>query len=61
MGTGDGYVLALDEGTTSARALVFDRGGVVRGVSRCSFPQIYPVSKQARIFDIFLRLVIKYK
>ncbi|MFH2110683.1 MAG: glycerol kinase GlpK [Candidatus Bathyarchaeota archaeon] len=38
----DGYVLALDEGTTSARALVFDRGGIVRGVGRCAFPQIYP-------------------
>jgi glycerol kinase len=42
MRSDEGYVLALDEGTTSARALVFDRGGIVRGISRCSFPQLYP-------------------
>ena len=36
------YILALDEGTTSARAILFDKaGGIVDMVQR-EFPQIYP-------------------
>ena len=36
------YILALDEGTTSARAILFDNiGGIVDMVQR-EFPQIYP-------------------
>ena len=36
------YVLALDSGTTSARAIVFDRDGAVRAVAQKEFAQIYP-------------------
>ena len=36
------YVLALDEGTTSARAVVFDAKGKVVSVSQREFAQIYP-------------------
>ncbi len=35
-------VLALDSGTTSARAIVFDRGGAVRAVAQKEFAQLYP-------------------
>ena len=37
------FVLALDQGTTSSRALVFDHGGAVRGMAQREFRQIYPV------------------
>ena len=36
------YVLALDQGTTSSRALLFDREGVVRAVAQQEFDQIFP-------------------
>ncbi len=36
------FVLALDEGTTSARAIVFDRESNVLGVGQYEFPQYYP-------------------
>ena len=36
------YVLALDQGTTSSRAIVFDRGGAIRSVAQKEFPQIFP-------------------
>jgi len=36
------YVLALDQGTTSSRALVFDERGRVRSVAQQEFTQIYP-------------------
>ncbi len=36
------YVLALDQGTTSSRAIVFDRRGGVRTVARKEFRQIFP-------------------
>jgi glycerol kinase len=41
---GDGlqYVLALDQGTTSSRAIVFDREGSVRAVAQREFDQIFP-------------------
>ena len=37
------FVLALDQGTTSSRALVVDHGGAVRGMAQREFRQIYPV------------------
>ena len=37
-----GYLLALDQGTTSSRAMVFDDRGLVRGVSQQEFAQHYP-------------------
>lgn len=36
------YVLALDQGTTSSRAMVFDRSGAVISVAHTEFPQLYP-------------------
>lgn len=35
------YILALDQGTTSSRALLFDRKAQVKGIAQQSFPQIY--------------------
>ncbi len=36
------YVLALDQGTTSSRAIVFDRSGRAVSVAQQEFPQIFP-------------------
>lgn len=36
------YVLALDQGTTSSRALLFDKEGAVRAVAQQEFEQIFP-------------------
>jgi glycerol kinase len=36
------YVLALDQGTTSSRALLFDREGTVCAVAQREFDQIFP-------------------
>lgn len=36
------YILSLDEGTTSARAILFDKSGVPVSVSQREFTQIYP-------------------
>lgn len=35
-------VLALDQGTTSSRAIVFDQSGRVRAISQGEFPQLLP-------------------
>ena len=35
------YILALDQGTTSSRALVFNRSGEIKGFSQEEFPQIF--------------------
>jgi glycerol kinase len=37
-----GYVLALDQGTTSSRSIVFDDAGHAVGSAQQEFPQIYP-------------------
>src|SRR6202044_955040 len=36
------YILALDQGTTSSRALLFDERGAVRSVAQREFTQIFP-------------------
>ncbi|MGD8626982.1 MAG: glycerol kinase GlpK, partial [Anaerolineae bacterium] len=36
------YILALDQGTTSSRAIVFDHGGRIVTTAQQEFPQIYP-------------------
>ncbi len=36
------YILALDQGTTSSRAIVFDEGGAIRGLDQREFPQHFP-------------------
>jgi glycerol kinase len=38
----DGYILALDQGTTSSRAILFDHGGQVVSVAQKEFTQIFP-------------------
>lgn len=35
-------IIALDQGTTSSRAIAFDRGGSVLGIEQCAFPQHFP-------------------
>ncbi len=36
------YVLSLDQGTTSSRAIVFDQAGRIVATAQQEFPQIYP-------------------
>ena len=36
------YVMALDEGTSSVRCILFDRAGNIKSMSQRSFRQIYP-------------------
>ncbi|MBP6212615.1 MAG: glycerol kinase, partial [Pyrinomonadaceae bacterium] len=38
------YILALDQGTTSSRAIVFDHGGNAISVGQREYTQIYPQS-----------------
>jgi glycerol kinase len=37
-----GFVLALDQGTTSSRAIVFDRAGMIVSMAQQEFPQLFP-------------------
>ena len=36
------YIMALDQGTTSSRAIIFDQNGLIKGVTNREFTQIYP-------------------
>src|SRR5216684_171966 len=36
------FILALDQGTTSSRAIVFEHGGAIRGTAQKEFQQIFP-------------------
>jgi glycerol kinase len=36
------FVLALDQGTTSSRAILFDRNGQIHGIAQQEFGQIFP-------------------
>ena len=36
------YILSLDQGTTSSRAILFDHAGSIVGVAQKEFPQIFP-------------------
>jgi len=36
------HILAIDEGTTSARAIILDHEGVLRGAGQFSFSQVHP-------------------
>lgn len=38
------YILALDQGTTSSRAILFDHAGQLRGIAQQEFRQIFPHS-----------------
>ena len=36
------YMISLDQGTTSSRAILFDKTGEIIGVDQKEFTQIYP-------------------
>ncbi len=36
------YILALDQGTTSSRAIIFERSGTIRAIARKELAQIFP-------------------
>ena len=36
------FILSLDQGTTSSRAIVFDQEGNIRSMAQHEFPQIFP-------------------
>src|SRR5678816_1750787 len=36
------YILALDQGTTSSRAIIFDHNAAIVAVGQREFPQIFP-------------------
>ena len=36
------YILALDQGTTSSRAILFDHDGRIKATAQQEFRQIYP-------------------
>src|SRR5690348_2409704 len=38
------FILALDQGTTSSRAIVFDQAGGIRAVAQKEFRQIFPLA-----------------
>src|SRR5947207_13727869 len=38
------FILALDQGTTSSRAIIFDEAGAIRGAAQKEFRQIFPRS-----------------
>lgn len=40
----DQYILSLDQGTSSSRAIVFDHNGTIRAVAQHEFEQIFPRS-----------------
>ncbi len=40
--SGKRYVLSLDQGTTSSRAILFDHAGAIVSLAQQEFPQIYP-------------------
>ncbi len=36
------YILAIDQGTTSSRAIIFDHLGKIKGMAQKEFTQIFP-------------------
>ncbi|MFA6739506.1 MAG: FGGY family carbohydrate kinase, partial [Bacilli bacterium] len=36
------YILSIDQGTTSTRAILFDRKGTIRAMTQQEFTQIFP-------------------
>ena len=42
------YILALDQGTTSSRAIVFDHDGAIVAVGQQEFQQIFPAARLGR-------------
>ena len=56
-------ILALDQGTTSSRAIVFDEAGQVLGTAQQELTQVYPqsgwVEQDARDLVTQLRLRVR--
>lgn len=42
MNENEKYIIALDQGTTSSRCILFDHNGSIRSIAQKEFPQIYP-------------------
>ncbi|MFA6007966.1 MAG: FGGY family carbohydrate kinase, partial [Candidatus Shapirobacteria bacterium] len=42
MSTKEQYILALDQGTTSSRAILFNHDGIIIGAKQIPFNQIFP-------------------
>ena len=38
------YILSIDQGTTSSRAILFDQDGKIQGVAQREFKQYFPKS-----------------
>ena len=68
------YILALDQGTTSSRAIVFDKKGEIIGMAQDEFEQIYPhpgwvehdpkeilSSEMASMYSAIIRAGISFK
>jgi glycerol kinase len=64
------YIIALDQGTTSSRAVLFDERGQIVDVSQKEFTQIFPKSGWVEHdpdeiwrsqYDVFTTLINKYK
>ncbi len=36
------YLLALDQGTSSSRSIIFDQSGAIVATAQQEFPQIFP-------------------
>ena len=36
------FVMAIDQGTTSTRAIIFDKAGNIKGIAQKEFRQIFP-------------------
>ena len=53
MGT---YILALDQGTTSSRAIVFDRRGDIVSKAQFPFRQLYPQPGHGLSTDIMFSI-----
>ena len=43
------YILALDQGTSSSRAIVFDENGQTKAVAQKEFTQIFPKTGRRKI------------
>src|SRR6266487_2069664 len=64
------YIIALDQGTTSSRAVLFDEQGTIAGIEQQEFQQIFPQSgwvehDPSEIFssqlEVLTRLISKNK
>lgn len=44
----NGYIIALDQGTTSSRSIIFDSKGNIVSLAQYPFTQIYPKPRPAR-------------